>query len=67
MLVDGADGADGEIHIFVQKPDGQLAGPFDSAYQLEIADFDIVDGNEDDILEFGEDIVLRNICVRNSG
>jgi hypothetical protein len=67
MLVDGVSGADGEAHIFVQKPDGKLAGPFDSAYKLEVVDFEVVDGNEDEILEFGEDIVLRNIRVQNSG
>jgi hypothetical protein len=30
-------------------------------------DFEIVDENEDGILEFGENIVLRNIRVENSG
>lgn len=66
MLVDGADCVDGSIHIFVVKPDGQLAGPFTSVYQLEVVEFEIVDGN-DGILEFGEDIILRNTRVRNSG
>jgi hypothetical protein len=67
LLVDGENGADGDVHIFVQKPDGQLAGPFASAYRLEVVEFDIVDGNEDGILEFGEEVVLRNIRVCNSG
>ena len=32
-----------------------------------MVDFEIVDENEDGILEFGENIVLRNIRVENSG
>ena len=67
LLVDGTDGVDGTVNVFVEKPDGQLVGPFSSAYQLEVVEFEIVDGNEDGILEFGEDVVLRNIRVRNSG
>lgn len=51
----------------MEKPGGQLAGPYDSAYKLQVVDFEIVDENEDGILEFGENIVLRNIRVENSG
>ena len=64
---DGQDGLDGKVEIYVEKPGGQLAGPYDSAYKLEVVDFEIVDENEDGILEFGEDIVLRNIRVENTG
>jgi hypothetical protein len=59
---DGQDGTDGKIEIFVEKPGGQFTGPYDSAYKLEV-----VDENEDGILEFGENIILRNIRVENSG
>ena len=65
--VNGSDGADGYAYIFIQKSDGTFDGPFASVYKLEVVEFEIVDGNEDGILEFGEDIVLRNIRVRNSG
>jgi len=65
--VNGTDGTDGYANIFIQKPDGNFDGPFPSAYKLEVVEFEVVDGNEDGILEFGEDIVLRNIRVRNSG
>lgn len=64
---DGQDGTDGKIEIFVEKPGGQFTGPYDSAYKLEVVDFEIVDENEDGILEFGENIILRNIRVENSG
>jgi len=65
--INGNDGVNGYAHIFIQKPDGSLDGPFASAYKLEVVEFEVVDGNEDGILEFGEDIILRNIRVRNSG
>ena len=42
-------------------------GPYTSAYKLKIVDFDIVDANEDGVLEFGEEITLRNIRVQNAG
>lgn len=66
-LIDGENGKDGTIHIFVKKPDGNLAGPFDSSYKLEVVELEVVDGNEDEIIEFGEEVVLRNIRVGNSG
>ena len=65
--VNGNDGPDGYAYIYIQKHDGNLDGPFASPYMLEVVEFEVVDGNEDGILEFGEDIVLRNIRVRNSG
>jgi hypothetical protein len=34
---------------------------------LEVLDFDIVDANEDGVLEFGEEITLRKIRIKNSG
>ena len=63
----GRDGPNGAVHIFVQKANGKLDGPFPSVYWLEVVDFDIVDGNNDGILEFGEEITLQNIRVCNKG
>jgi hypothetical protein len=64
---DGSDGPIGEIQIYIQKPDGVTAGPYSSSYNLEVVEFEVVDSNEDDVLEFGEEVTLRNIRVRNSG
>lgn len=66
-IENGKDGANGTLSIFIQNQDGQLTGPFASAYQLEVLDFDIVDANEDGVLEFGEEITLRKIRIKNSG
>jgi hypothetical protein len=45
----------------------EVSGPFASPFHLELFDFDVIDGNEDGIFEFGEEILLRNIRVQNSG
>jgi len=66
-LENGEDGPDGSVHIFVQNQDGQLVGPFASVYKLEVVGFDILDGNDDGVLEFGEEITLTNIRIRNAG
>lgn len=55
------------MHIFVQDLDGQLAGPFQSAYKLELLDFEIANAIEDADLEFGEKITLQNIRIKNTG
>jgi len=67
-LVNGKDGQNASVFIYIKDPNtGSLAGPYSSAYRLEVVDFDIIDGNEDGILEFGEQITLRNIRVKNVG
>ena len=65
--VDGENGAPGSLRIFVQSENGHLNGPYSSIYQLTLNDFDIFDNNEDGILEFGEEVTLRNFVVRNTG
>jgi hypothetical protein len=45
----------------------ELEGPYPSSYCLEIETFDILDQNDDGIYEFGEDLTLANIVVKNSG
>lgn len=64
---DGSNGPDGEVQIYIEKADGTTAGPYGSLYNLEVIEFEVVDSNEDGILEFGEEVTLRNIRVRNSG
>ena len=66
-LFDGENGDDGVVDIFVQDANNQLTGPYATPFHLEVTDFEIVDSNEDGILEFGEDITIRNIRIRNSG
>jgi hypothetical protein len=67
VLQNGRDGANGAVHIFVRMESGHTEGPFPSAYRLEVVGFDIVDGNDDDILEFGDEITLANVRVSNTG
>jgi hypothetical protein len=65
--VNGRTGLSGALRIFAQQQNGQLNGPYSSSYQLTINDFDIVDGNEDGILEFGEEVTLQNFLLGNTG
>jgi hypothetical protein len=67
VLQNGIDGGDGAIHIYVRMEGGHVDGPFLSAYKLEVSGFDIIDGNDDGILEFGDEITLANIRVSNIG
>jgi len=66
-LENGKNGPNGSVGIFIAKKNGQVIGPFASAFKLELVNFDMVDGNADGIFEFGEEIILRNIRVKNSG
>jgi hypothetical protein len=67
ILKNGRDGANGSFGIYIADQKGHITGPFSSAFKLELVDFDIIDGNEDGIYEFGEEIILRNIRVKNVG
>ena len=66
-LENGADGQDGAVAIYIENADAQLTGPFATPFHLEISDFEVVDSNEDGIIEFGEEVTIRNIRVQNSG
>jgi len=66
ILENGKNGPNGSVQIFIDQ-NGNITGPFASPFQLELVDFDVTDGNDDGIFEFGEDIILHNIRVRNSG
>jgi len=67
-LFPGNNGSNGAVNIFVKRIGRQIPdGPYPSTYSLEVTSFDIVDGNDDGILEFGDEISLENISVRNSG
>jgi hypothetical protein len=67
VIVDGEDGVPGQVEIFIEGEGGKFAGPYPSQYKLEAFNFEIVDGNGDGIFEFGEELTIRNIHVRNAG
>jgi len=67
IVKDGQDGLPGLVEILVEGDDGKFVGPYPSQYRLEVFDFDIVDSNCDGIFEFGEELTIRNIQVRNTG
>lgn len=63
---EGAAGIPGSAYITVNHADGKTE-TFHSKYKIELVDFQVVDGNEDDIIEPGEYIFIQNIRIRNSG
>ena len=66
-LINGKDGPAGTVNIFIEDREGQIKGPFFSQYKLEVIDFSIVDGNGDGVLEFGEEIIVKDIRICNRG
>lgn len=67
VVQDGVDGLPGNVEFYIEADDGRVSGPYPSAYQLEVVGFDIYDGNQDGVIEFGEDLIVQNIQVRNTG
>lgn len=55
-LEDGNNGRNGSVQIFIQGQNEEVSEPFASPFRLELFDFDVIDGNEDGIFEFGEEI-----------
>jgi hypothetical protein len=66
-LEDGINGPNGSVQIFIKEQNERVLGPFASPFHLDLFDFEVIDSNEDGIFEFGEEILLGNIRVRNSG
>ena len=66
-LTNGIQGVDGSVEIFIANKKSKLSGPYPSAWSLEVVDYDVCDSNDDGIIEFGEEIKIKNIRVRNSG
>jgi hypothetical protein len=66
-LTNGIPGVDGSVEIFIANKKSKLSGPYPSAWSLEVVDYNICDSNDDGIIEFGEEIIIKNIRVRNSG
>jgi len=65
-LFEGSPGADGSVEITVRHSNGHRS-KYSSVFKLQLARFDIEDGNADGIFEPGEDIYIRRIQVRNNG
>jgi len=67
-LLAGRNGSRGSVKIFVKRSGRETPdGPYPSSYRFEVIGFNIVDGNDDGVLEFGDEVSLENILVRNSG
>jgi hypothetical protein len=67
ILTNGINGKNGMVQIYIMNQKGHLHGPYSSVYKLEVVDFDVVDSNNDGIFEFGEDILICNVKVCNTG
>ncbi len=57
-------GADGKFYISVLMPNGQVA-EFNSAYNIEVQDFEIVSSNG--VVEPGSEVTIKNIKIKNVG
>lgn len=65
-LCSGAPGAPGAVQIKVKSSNG-MESVYPGKYHLTVTSFEVVDENGDMIMEPGEHIIVRNICVQNSG
>lgn len=62
----GTAGALGSVQIKVVSSNG-MQSVYPGKYHLTVVSFEVVDENGDMIMEPGEHIIVRNICVQNSG
>lgn len=62
----GTVGAQGSVQIKVKSSNG-MDSVYPGKYHLSVVSFEVVDENGDMIMEPGEHIIVRNICVQNSG
>lgn len=62
----GAIGAQGSVQIKVKSSNG-MESVYPGKYDLSVVSFEVVDENGDMIMEPGEHVIVRNICVQNSG
>lgn len=65
-LCSGAAGAPGAVQIKVKSSNG-MESVYPGKYHLTVTSFEVVDENGDMIMEPGEHIIVRNICVQNTG
>jgi len=65
-LIPGQDGLDGTTGILVRKDDGSVS-TYDSKFEFQLLDFDVVDENDDGVFEPGECVIIKNIRIKNSG
>lgn len=62
----GAAGAPGSVQIKVKSLNG-MESVYPGKYHVTVVSFEVVDENGDMVMEPGEHIIVRNICVMNSG
>ena len=65
-LKPGGNGSDGIAEIVVRNDDGSVS-TYDSKFEFQLLDFDVVDENDDGVFEPGECVIIKNIRIRNSG
>jgi hypothetical protein len=62
----GAEGPQGSVQIKVKSSNG-MDSVYPGKYHIKVVSFEVVDENGDAIMEPGEHIMVRNICVQNLG
>jgi len=66
VLTPGRDGLDGTAAIIIRSDDGSVS-TYDSKFEFQLLDFEVVDQNNDNIFEPGECAIIKNIRIKNSG
>lgn len=66
LLKPGRDGLDGTAAILVRNDDGSVS-TYDSKFEFQLLDFEVVDENDDGIFEPSECAIIKNIRIKNSG
>lgn len=59
-------GTQGSVQIKVKSSNG-MESIYPGKYHIRVVSYELVDENGDSIMEPGEHIVIRNICVQNLG
>jgi len=65
-LEPGRDGLDGTAAILVRNGDGSISR-YDSRFEFQLLDFEVLDENDDGIFEPGECVIIKNFRIKNTG
>jgi hypothetical protein len=65
-LRSGNDGALGSAYYLVSDENGHQTR-YTSKFEFELVDFEVIDENDDGIFEPGECVIVRNVCIKNTG
>jgi hypothetical protein len=66
LLTPGRNGSSGSGAILVRHDDGSVSS-YQSHFEFQLIDFEVVDENDDGIFEPGECAIIKNITVKNTG